>query len=118
MMAQYSGADSYKDSYGNTATYANGILTAPMKTLFGSNNKNHYGKFGYTLIAVDAAYNMYSALEQLYFGSTDSEYAAIVQANTSGKADEENRRVNVNGDTVTLDRPIPAFEFVAFEVSL
>ena len=103
MMETYGGAATHNDSFGNTATYANGVLTTPMKTIFGSNNLNHYGKFGYTIIAADAAYNMYSALEQLYYASTSPEYVAIVQANLSGKRDADNRRVNKNGDVVTLN---------------
>ena len=101
MMEKYSGKESHKDMYNNTATYKDGILTMPMRTLFGSNNNNHYGKFGYTIIAADAARNMYAALNG---GVGESKgYVGIVQANLSGAADEANRRVNHNGDVVELN---------------
>lgn len=72
LMAAYSD----KDTIGNTATYADGKLTTTMQELYGSINYCHYGKFGYTLIAADAAYNMYRALH--------SDSFAIVQGDTSG----------------------------------
>ena len=93
MMEKYSSESKHNDSYGNEATYQNGTLTMSMKTLFGSNNNNHYGKFGYALIGVDAAYNMYRALH----GSSIS----ITQATSSGKPDEQ--AVAVAGDIVELD---------------
>jgi len=93
LMNKYSGEASHKDSYGNTATYKDGKLTMPMKTLFGSNNKNHYGKFGYALIAADAAYNMYHAL-------TGSEYG-FVKADASGSPAAQ--IVSKSGDVVELD---------------
>ena len=93
MMAEYSSIDNYKDSHGNTATFKNGALTMPMSTLFGSNNKNHYGKFGYTLIASDAAYNMYNALHGSEF--------SFLMANSSGRP--EDRVISKSGDTVEVD---------------
>ncbi len=93
MMAEYSSVDSYKDQHGNTATFKNGTITTPMSTLFGSNNKNHYGKFGYTLIASDSAYNMYRALH----GSSFS----FLMANSSGRP--EDRVISKAGDTVEVD---------------
>ena len=93
MTEKYSASASYKDSHGNTASYANGVLTAPMNTLFGSNNNNHYGKFGYTLIASDAAYNMTRALGGKEF--------SILLANSSGRP--EDQKVSANGDVVEID---------------
>ena len=93
MMAEYSSIDSYKDTHGNTATFKNGALTMPMSTLFGSNNNNHYGKFGYTLIASDAAYNMYRALHGSEF--------SFLMANSSGRP--EDRKISKAGATVELD---------------
>lgn len=93
MMAEYSSIESYKDTHGNTATYKNGALTMPMSTLFGSNNKNHYGKFGYTLIASDSAYNMYNALHGTSF--------SFMMANSSGRP--EDRVISKAGDTVEVD---------------
>ena len=93
LMNEYSSEASHSDSYGNTATYKNGKLTMPMKTLFGSNNKNHYGKFGYALIAADAAYNMYRALH--------SEGYSITLANSSGRP--EDQKISAKGDVVKLD---------------
>ena len=84
LMEQYGQTESHNDSYGNAATVKNGILTTSMKTLYGSNNKCHYGKFGYAIIGADAAYHMYHALH--------GEQAAIVQGDTSGKADAETLR--------------------------
>ena len=102
MMEKYSSKESHTDSYGNTATYKDGILTTPMKTLFGSNNNNHYGKFGYTIIAVDAARNMYEALNGVH-GDSDEAYVGMVFANTSGAADEANRIVTDGGEAVEID---------------
>lgn len=93
LMAQYSGKSAHSDQYDNTATYSNGKLTMPMKTLFGSNNKNHYGKFGYSLIAADAAYNMYHALH--------SKGCGIVLANSSGRPEDQS--ISELGSTVALD---------------
>ena len=93
MMETYGKEASHNDSYGNEATYAGGKLTTPMKTLFGSNNRNHYGKFGYALIGVDAAYNMYNALHGKDF--------TITQATSSGKPSEQ--KITPAGKTVTLD---------------
>lgn len=93
MMAQYSAASSHEDSYGNTATYKDGKLATTMKTLFGSNNKNHYGKFGYTIIASDSAYNMTRALK-------GSEYS-FVMADASG--DPKVQIASKAGDVVELD---------------
>ena len=95
LMDAYSSSASHSDKYKNTATYKDGVLTMPMSTLFGSNNKNHYGKFGYALIAADAAYNMYNALNKNSF--------AITQANSSGKPDKNNQTVSEAGSTLTLD---------------
>lgn len=93
MMETYGKEASHNDSYGNEATYANGKLTTPMKTLFGSNNRNHYGKFGYALIGVDAAYNMYNALHGKDF--------TITQATSSGKPSEQ--KISKAGQKVDLD---------------
>lgn len=93
MMAEYSSIDSYKDKHGNTATFKNGALTMPMSTLFGSNNNNHYGKFGYTLIASDSAYNMHRAL----YGSEFS----FMMTTSSGRP--EDRKISKAGDVVELD---------------
>ncbi|MBR7098484.1 MAG: leucine-rich repeat protein, partial [Clostridia bacterium] len=57
MMEVYGKESIHNDSYGNAATYEDGFLTTTMKSLYGSNNKCHYGKFGYSLIGADAAYN-------------------------------------------------------------
>ena len=93
MMETYGNEASHNDSYGNEATYANGKLTTPMKTLFGSNNNNHYGKFGYALIGVDAAYNMYNALHGKDF--------SITRATSSGKPAEQ--KITEAGKTVEID---------------
>lgn len=93
MMQEYSSLTSYKDTHGNTATVSGSKLTTPMSTLFGSNNNNHYGKFGYTLIASDAAYNMYRALHGSEF--------SFLMANSSGRP--EDRIVSKAGDVVELD---------------
>ena len=93
MMAEYSSVKSYSDKYGNTATVSGSKLTAPMSTLFGSNNNNHYGKFGYTLIASDAAYNMYRALHGSEF--------SFLMANSSGRPTD--RVISKSGDTVEVD---------------
>ena len=93
MMATYSGAAEHNDNYGNAATYKNGKLTTTMKTLFGSNNKNHYGKFGYTIIASDSAYNMTRALKGSEF--------SFVMADASG--DPKVQIISKAGDTVALD---------------
>ena len=93
MMEQYSSASSHDDFYGNAATYKDGKLSTTMKTLFGSNNKNHYGKFGYTIIASDSAYNMTRALKGSEF--------SFVMADASG-----NPKVQIaskSGDVVDLD---------------
>lgn len=93
MMEQYSSEASHTDKYNNSATYRDGNIITTMKTLFGSNNKNHYGKFGYSLIASDAAYNMYHALH--------SEGYSITLANSSGRP--EDQKVSAAGDVVALD---------------
>lgn len=95
LMEKYSTSATYKDTYGNEATYSNKKLTMPMKTLFGSNNNNHYGKFGYSLIAADAAYNMYNALNVKDAGFK------ILQATSSGKPSEQ--VATSAGKTVDLD---------------
>lgn len=95
LMDAYSAGASHSDKYKNTATYKDGVLTMPMSTLFGSNNKNHYGKFGYALIAADAAYNMYNALNKNSF--------TITQANSSGKPDKSNQTVSEAGAALTMD---------------
>jgi len=81
IMNTYGNKESFNDSYGNTATFKNGVITTTMKTLFGSNNKCHYGKFGAAIIGADAAYNMYRALNGNKF--------AIVQADTSGAVEPQ-----------------------------
>ncbi|MBQ5671787.1 MAG: hypothetical protein IIV43_05470, partial [Oscillospiraceae bacterium] len=73
----YGKSPTYSDSYGNKATYADGVLTTTMKELYGSNNKVHYGIFGYGLIGADAAYNMHRALN----GGT----VTFVQTDSSGR---------------------------------
>jgi len=93
MMERYSSDSSHNDSYGNAATYKDGKLSTTMKTLFGSNNKNHYGKFGYTVIASDAAYNMTRALK----GSEVS----FVMADASGNPNAQ--IISKSGDVVELD---------------
>ena len=93
MMETYGKSAEHNDSYGNKATYQNGILGTTMKTLFGSNHNNHYGKFGYALIGVDAAYNMYRALH--------GDEISFTQATSSGKPEEQ--LVSVAGETVELD---------------
>lgn len=93
MMDKYSTSESHDDAYGNKATYKNGVLTTTMSTLFGSNNRNHYGKFGYALIGVDAAYNMYNALNGDKF--------SITQATSSGKPAEQ--KITSTGKNVDLD---------------
>jgi len=99
LMEKYSASGEHSDFYGNTATYKDGMLTTTMKSLFGSNNNNHYGKFGYTIIGADAAYNMYRALNK----EPGEEYFAVIQANNSGAADPENRTVTGKNETVTLE---------------
>ena len=64
-----------------------------MKTLFGSNNNNHYGKFGYTIIASDSAYNMTRALKGSEF--------SFVMADASG--DPKVQKASKAGDVVDLD---------------
>ena len=93
MMETYGQKNSYSDSHGNRATYANGILTTTMKELYGSNNTCHYGKFGYGIIGADAAYNMYKAMH--------TPNTAIEVTVTSGHADKQ--YVLTNGQEVTLD---------------
>ncbi len=93
LMAEYGKDGSYNDSYGNAATVENGILTTTMKTLYGSNNKCHYGKFGYGIIGADAAFNMYKA-----FGASDF---SIVKTDSSGKASAQ--LISKPGEKVTLD---------------
>lgn len=96
MMETYGQKNSYSDSYGNKATYANGILTTTMKELYGSNNTCHYGKFGYGIIGADAAYNMYKAMH--------APNTAIEVTLTSGHADKQ--YVLTNGQEVTLDASV------------
>ena len=67
LMEEYGKEGELNDSYGNAATFKDGILTTTMKTLYGSNNKCHYGKFGYGIIGADAAFNMYKALHTKEF---------------------------------------------------
>ncbi len=93
MMEKYSAESSHDDLFGNAATYKDGKLATTMKTLFGSNNKNHYGKFGYTIIASDSAYNMTHALK-------GSEYS-FVMADASG--DPKVQIASKAGDVVELD---------------
>ena len=93
LMEKYGQENSHNDAYGNAATFEDGILTTTMKTLYGSNNKCHYGKFGYGIIGADAAYNMYHALHTDEF--------SIVQTDTSGKADAA--ATSKPGDAVTID---------------
>ena len=93
MLQAYGQKAVYTDSYGNTATYADGKLTTQMQYLFGANNICHYGKFGYGAIAADAAYHMYRA-----FHGQD---AAILVTDTSGHADRV--RVLKNGESMILD---------------
>ena len=93
MLQTYGQSGSYSDQYGNTATYSNGKLTTTMKSLYGSNNDCHYGKFGYGLIGADAAYNMYRAL--------NGNAAAVVVTDTSGHA--SSAQMLKHGQTMDLD---------------
>ena len=93
LMEQYSGGDRFEDEYGNVAIYSDGTLTTTMKELFGSINYCHYGKFGYTLLGADAAYNMYHALNGGYF--------SFVQGDTSGSP--ETQVFAVIGEQQTID---------------
>ena len=93
MMETYGKSESYTDQYGNNATYSDGKLTTTMKTLYGSNNTCHYGKFGYGIIGADAAYNMYHAL----YGKD----VKIVMADTSGHARQQN--VLLDGQSIEMD---------------
>ena len=93
VMDAYGNNPTYTDIYGNHATYADGKLTTTMKSLYGSNNKCHYGKFGYGLIGADAAYNMYNALK-----TNDS---AIVVTDTFGHANR--KKLLTNGQQMTID---------------
>jgi len=93
MMESYGQKPTYSDEYGNEASYADGELTVTMKSLYGSNNKCHYGKFGYGIIGADAAYNMYKA-----FHSRDVRFVA---ADTSGYA--ESRHVIADGQEEKID---------------
>ena len=93
LMEAYGSAPSHNDAYGNAATFEDGILTTTMKTLYGSNNRCHYGKFGYGIIGADAAVHMYTALHTTDF--------AIVKSLASGGTEEQ--LVSRAGDRVTLD---------------
>ena len=93
LMEKYSTKAEHNDSHGNKATYQNGMLGTTMSTLFGSNNRNHYGKFGYSLIAADAAYNMYRALH--------GDEVSFTQATSSGNPEEQT--LSYGGETVELD---------------
>ena len=93
LMEEYGQEASHNDSYGNAATFKDGIFTTTMKSLYGSNNKCHYGKFGYGIIGADAAFQMYQA-----FHSNDF---AIVMADTSGTTDAP--RMFASGDRKTVD---------------
>ena len=93
MMQTYGQSASYTDEYGNDATYADGKLTTTMKSIYGSNNQCHYGKFGYGAIGADAAYHMYRALH--------GKEAAIVVTDTSGHGSSQ--RVLSNGQKLTVD---------------
>ena len=95
LMQTYGGSASHTDSYGNDATYADGKLTTTMKSLYGSNNKCHYGKFGYALIGADAAYNMYRALH--------GDLVEFVIADTSGHVGSEHQHILLPGGEVTVD---------------
>ena len=64
-----------------------------MKSLYGSNNKCHYGKFGYGIIGADAACNMYKAFH--------SRAVKFVVADTSGHA--ESRHIIADGQKETID---------------
>ena len=93
MVETYGKQASYSDTYGNNATYADGKLTTTMKSLYGSNNTCHYGKFGYGIIGADAAYNMYRALH--------TKNASIVVTDTSGYADHQ--QTLTDGQTAEID---------------
>ena len=93
MVETYGQSATYTDQYGNDATYSNGKLTTTMKALYGSNNRCHYGKFGYGVIGADAAYNMYRALH----GDT----VKIVVTDTSGYASR--RQVLTTGQNLVID---------------
>jgi len=93
VMETYGQSATYSDSYGNKASFADGVLTTTMKELYGSNNKVHYGIFGYGLIGADAAYNMYHALRTDDFTIVQGDTAGFVQTQT----------VSANGTTRTID---------------
>ena len=93
MLEAYGKSGSYTDAYGNYATYSNGKLTTTMKTLYGSNNTCHYGKFGYGILGADAAYNMYQAL--------NGQGVKLILADTSGYASHS--QVLSNGQRVVID---------------
>ena len=106
MMEAYGQSATYTDAYGNTATFADGKLTTAMKSVYGSNNTCHYGKFGYGVIGADAAYNMYRALH--------AQNAEIVVTDTSGYAD---RKITLaHNETITLDISSKT-DHLAFRVS-
>ena len=88
MVDAYGKNNFYTDQYGNDATYVDGKLTTTMKSLYGSNNSCHYGKFGYGVLGADAAYNMYHALhkQDVKIVVTDtSGYASRCQELTNGQ---------------------------------
>ena len=93
MMEAYGQSATYTDAYGNIATFADGKLTTSMKSVYGSNNTCHYGKFGYGVIGADAAYNMYCALH--------AQNAEIVVTDTSGYADR--KIIFAHDEIITLD---------------
>ncbi|MBR4078200.1 MAG: hypothetical protein IKK17_06310, partial [Oscillospiraceae bacterium] len=89
----YGKSPTYSDSYGNKATYTDGVLTTTMKELYGSNNKVHYGIFGYGLIGADAAYNMHRALH--------GGVVTFVQIDSSGRKAAEH--IAAAGTVQTID---------------
>ena len=93
MMETYGNQSVYTDQYGNYATYADGKLTTTMKTLYGSNNIGHYGKFGYGILGADGAYHMYRALH--------GEDVKIVVTDTSGHV--ECKKILTDGEQLHLD---------------
>ena len=95
LMSEYENGEEILDRLGTNviATVSDGELTTTMEYIYGSIAYCHYGKFGYTLIAADAAYNMYRAL----YGNS----FAIVQGDTSGSPSTQ---ITANaGDTQTID---------------
>lgn len=107
LMNKYSGGTRFEDQYQNVATYADGKLTTTMKELYGSNNGCHYGKFGYTLIGADAAYNMYRALHGEKFAIVQGDDSGSTEAQTVAQAGEQKVITVTNPDLCLAFRAAP-----------